>query len=149
MSDRVFVDTNVLIYAHDIEAGRKQERATRVLGDLWEKRTGVLSTQVLQEFYVNVTRKIPTPIKRSTARDIIKQYSVWQVVEPDVDMILRASELEERHALSFWDAMIVAAARKGGAEKILTEDLNHGERIDGVTIENPFAERKGIGTSIM
>lgn len=138
MSGRVFVDTNVLIYAHDIEAGGKQEKASQVLGELWQARTGVMSTQVLQEFYVNVTRKIPTPLKRSTARDIIRQYSVWPVVEPDVDMIVRASELEERHTLSFWDALIVAAAREAGAAKILTEDLNHGETIDGVTIENPF-----------
>lgn len=138
MTVKTFVDTNVLIYAHDIQAGRKQEKASQVLGDLWQTKTGVVSTQVLQEFYVNVTRKIPTPIKRSTAKDIIKQYSVWQVVESDVDMILRASELEERHALSFWDAMIIAAARKAGAARILTEDLSHGEIIDGVVIENPF-----------
>jgi predicted nucleic acid-binding protein len=140
MSGRTFVDTNVLIYAHDIQAGRKQEKAARILGDLWETRTGVLSTQVLQEFYVNVTRKIPSPLKRSTARDIIRQYSVWPVVGPDTDMIVRASELEESHQLSFWDAMIVAAARQAGAGKILTEDLNHGETVDGVAIENPFAE---------
>ncbi len=139
MSGRVFVDTNVLIYAHDIQAGRKQEKAAGILGDLWQARTGVLSTQVLQEFYVNVTRKIPSPLKRSTARDIIRQYSVWPVIGPDADMIVRASELEESHSLSFWDAMIVAAARRMGATKILTEDLNHGETIDGVTIENPFA----------
>ena len=138
MSGRIFVDTNVLIYAHDIQAGRKQEKAARILGDLWETRAGVLSTQVLQEFYVNVTRKIPSPLKRSTARDIIRQYSVWSVIGPDADLILRASELEESHQLSFWDAMIVAAARKAGAGKILTEDLSHGETIDGVTIENPF-----------
>lgn len=138
MSGRVFVDTNVLIYAHDNEAGLKQEKASQVLGELWQSRKGVMSAQVLQEFYVNVTRKIPTPLKRSTARDIIRQYSVWPVVEPDADMIVRASELEERHTLSFWDALIVAAAREAGAAKILTEDLNHGEFIDGVTIENPF-----------
>ena len=140
MSGRTFVDTNVLIYAHDIQAGRKQEKAARILGDLWETRTGVLSTQVLQEFYVNVTRKIPSPLKRSTARDIIRQYSVWPVVGPDTHMIVRASELEESHQLSFRDAMTVAAARQAGAAKILTEDLNNGETIDGVSIENPFAE---------
>jgi predicted nucleic acid-binding protein len=138
MSGKVFVDTNILIYAHDIQAGRKQEKAARILNELWQARTGALSTQILQEFYVNVTRKIPTPLKRSTARDIIRQYSVWPVIELNADMILRASELEERHQLSFWDAMIMTAARQAGAAKILTEDLNHGETIDGVTIENPF-----------
>ena len=108
--------------------------------ELWETRLGVISAQVLQEFYVNVTRKIPTPLKRSIARDIIRQYSVWPVVEPNADMIIRASELEERHQLSFWDAMIVAAARQAGAARIITEDLSHGETVDGVAIENPFTE---------
>ena len=138
MSDRTFVDTNVLIYAHDIEAGHKYEDASSILLDLWQSRTGVISIQVLQEFYVNVTRKIPVPISRSTARDIIRQYSVWPVVEPDADMVVRASEIEERHKLSFWDAMIVAAAHKAGATRILTEDLGHGETVAGVSIENPF-----------
>jgi len=138
MNGRVFVDTNILIYAHDNEAGLKQERASQILGELWQAKKGVMSTQVLQEFYVNVTRKIPTPLKRATARDIIRQYSAWPIVEPDVDMIIFASEMEERHTLSFWDALIIAAACRIGAEKIITEDLNHGQNIDGMTIENPF-----------
>jgi predicted nucleic acid-binding protein len=77
MSDKVFIDTNILIYAHDKDAGKKRERAARVLLDLWHTKAGVLSTQVLQEFYVNVTRKIPEPLDKSTARDIIERYSVW------------------------------------------------------------------------
>jgi len=138
MSDKVFVDTNILIYSHDTDAGEKYEKAVKLMVELWQSRTGIISTQVLQEFYVNVTRKIPTPLDQSTARDIIRQYSVWPIVKPDVEMIVHASELEERHALSFWDALIIASARGGGADRIITEDLNHGATIDGVNIYNPF-----------
>lgn len=138
MSDKVFVDTNVLIYAHDVDAGHKHAVAADLLTDLWRERQGVLSTQVLQEFYVNVTRKIPMPLPRSIARDLVSSYAVWQVERVDLDQVLRASELEERYQLSFWDALIVSSARKAGATKILSEDLSHGQRIDGILVENPF-----------
>jgi predicted nucleic acid-binding protein len=98
----------------------------------------VLSTQVLQEFYVNVTRKIPTPLQRSVARSIVRSYALWEIGAIGPEEILKASELEERVSLSFWDALIVTAAQKAGAVKILSEDLNPGQRIDGVQIENPF-----------
>lgn len=139
MSGRVFVDTNILIYAHDIDAGKKHGKAARILVDLWQSRMGVMSTQVLQEFYVNVTRKIPNPLERKVARDVVRQYSVWPIVSPDIHTIVRASEIEERYSLSFWDALIVAASREAGAERLLTEDLKDGETIDGVLVENPFA----------
>ncbi len=138
MSDKVFVDTNILIYAHDSEAGEKREKAAAALRTLWDSRQGVLSTQVLQEFYVNVTRKIPRPLEKHTARDIIERYSAWPVVSIDTTLILRASRMEEQHQLSFWDALIVAAAQKSNAVKLLSEDLNTGQQIDGVLIENPF-----------
>lgn len=139
MPDRVFVDTNILIYAHDLEAGRKHEVARSVVRDLWTSRLGVLSTQVLQEFYVNMTRKIPIPLPRATVRQIVRSYAAWQVEVPGPDMILRASELEERYQLSFWDALVVVAAVEGGAARILSEDLNPGQTLDGVVVENPFA----------
>ena len=139
MNDKVFVDTNILIYAHDTEAGYKREKAAETLLTLWDNRQGILSTQVLQEFYVNVTRKIPQPLKRSTARDVIERYSVWPVVSIDTPLILRASNVEEQHQLSFWDALIVAAAQQSNATKLLSEDLNNGQRIGGLVIENPFA----------
>jgi len=139
MSDKSFIDTNVLIYAHDVDAGDKHVIAVGILKELWSTRLGVLSTQVLQEFYVNVTRKIPSPLPRSIARDIVKDYITWQVEIVDLEQVLLASELEERYQLSFWDALIVAAVRKGGAAKILSEDFNAGQRIDGVSIENSFA----------
>ncbi len=138
MSDKVFVDTNVLIYAHDVDAGAKHTVAAELVRDLWTTRLGVLSTQVLQEFYVNVTRKIPAPLPRAVARDIVTSYAVWQIEPIDVDRVREASELEERHRLSFWDALILVAARRGGAEKILSEDLNAGARTNGVLVVNPF-----------
>lgn len=139
MSDKVFVDTNVLIYAHDVDAGAKHAVAAGLVKDLWASRLGVLSTQVLQEFYVNVTRKIPAPLARAVARDIVTSYAVWQVEPIDVDRVREASELEERHRLSFWDALILVAARRGGAAKVLSEDLNPGARTNGVLVVNPFA----------
>jgi predicted nucleic acid-binding protein len=138
MRDRVFVDTNVLIYAYDIDAGEKHGRAKGLLAGLWEADGGIISTQVLQEFYVNVTAKIPTPIAPARARGVLSAYRAWQVEQSSLDTILFASELQERHQLSFWDAMIVAAASNGGAETLLTEDLNHGQVIEGVRVRNPF-----------
>lgn len=143
MSDKVFVDTNVLIDAHDVDAGEKRQVARRVLAELWNSRLGVLSSQVLQELYVNVTRKISSPLTCHKAREIVRNYGVWQVVSIAPADILQASELEERHQISFWDALIVVAARNAGAVKVLSEDLSHGHRIGGVMIENPFAVATG------
>ena len=135
---KVFVDTNILIYAYDISAGEKHLTALQQVTDLWKSETGLISTQVLQEFYVNVTRKIVKPLNISVARSIIEDMSRWEVVTVEPDTILAAIDLQREHLLSFWDAMIVAAAIVGGAETLLTEDLNHGQDISGVTIRNPF-----------
>ena len=124
MTDRVFVDTNVLIYAHDNQAGPGHEEARSLVERIWLERSGMVSVQVLQEFYVNITRKIPEPIPRAQARSLIETYSTWTVVRPEPRDLLYASEIEERYRLSFWDAMIVATAVKGGAEFLLTEDLS-------------------------
>lgn len=138
MSDRVFVDTNILIYAYDLDAGAKHVRAQALVRSLWEAGGGMVSTQVLQEFYVNVTRKIPVPLTLAVARGIIASYRAWQVEINSVDTLLQASEIQERHQLSFWDSMIVAAAAQGGAATLLSEDLNHGQQVGSVRIENPF-----------
>jgi len=138
MSGRIFVDTNILIYAHDLDAGSKRKIAVAIMEELWEHQTGVISTQVLQEFYVNVTRKISNPIPKTKARGIIENYRYWQVEQNSPATILSASEIEERYMLSFWDSLIIAAASKSNATKILTEDLNHGQVIAGILIENPF-----------
>lgn len=139
MSDKAFVDTNVLIYAYDLDAGRKHDMGAALLRDLWHRQCGVISTQVMQEFYVNITRKIPKPLARARARGILQNYLAWHVHLNGPQTVFLASELEERHGLGFWDAMIVAAAVHTGAERVLTEDLNHGQMIEGVRIENPFA----------
>jgi len=133
-----FVDTNVLAYAYDRSETVKQSVAQAQLEVLWRNRTGTLSTQVLQEFYVVATRKLAAPMHRTTARKIVALYAEWPVVQVDAPLLLAASELEERHTLSFWDALIVEAARRSGATRLLTEDLQAGRRIGGVRIENPF-----------
>lgn len=138
MSDKVFVDTNVLVYAHDIDSGSKHEIAVKIIMDLWEKSNGILSNQVLQEFYVIITKKIIKPISLSETRAIIKNYLMWQIEESNPSSILKASEIQEKHNISFWDALIVTAAEQAGAVKILTEDMNHGQSIESILIENPF-----------
>jgi predicted nucleic acid-binding protein len=137
MSDKVFIDTNVLIYAFDIDAGRKHEIAKELLKNLWEQKSGALSMQVLQEFYSNVTRKIATPLSTELARRIVTLYSQWCIVTSPEE-IAKAFQIEDQHHVSFWDALILAAAYKAGAVRILTEDLNHGQFIDRMRIENPF-----------
>jgi predicted nucleic acid-binding protein len=138
MTGRVFVDTNVLIYAHDLDAGLKHDRAVSIVSGLWEKENGILSVQVLQEFYVNVTRKISRPLTAASARGVIQNYLAWHIETNEPSTVLLASEIGERNLLSFWDALIVASASKAGADRILSEDLNHGQVIEGILIENPF-----------
>jgi predicted nucleic acid-binding protein len=139
MSDKTFVDTNVLIYAHDLDAKAKHETAKRILRDLWSERAGVLSLQVLQEFYVNVTRKIPRPISKESARLVVSAYAIW-CTDTTLADITTAFRVEDEFQIGFWDALIVACAVKCGASKILTEDLNPGQMIAGMRIENPFAK---------
>jgi predicted nucleic acid-binding protein len=138
MSDVVFVDTNILIYAHDADAGAKRERAAEKLRQLWETGGGRLSVQVLQEFYVNVTRKLSTRVARSTAREVVNTYSAW-VREPITpETVLRATDVAELSQLSFWDALIVAAAEQAGAAELLSEDFNDGQVIAGIKVVNPL-----------
>ncbi len=139
MTGSIFVDTNVLVYAHDVDAGAKHVRARAIVRELWDAGNAVVSTQVLQELHRNVTRKIPTRVPLQAARDLVRAYATWRLERIDLPHILRASEIEERFQLSFWDALIMAAAASAGADRILSEDLSHGQRIDGVTVENPFA----------
>jgi predicted nucleic acid-binding protein len=135
-----FVDTNVLVYAYDADAGAKHAKAQSQLEALWRQESGLVSSQVLQEFYVTVTRKLSRPMRRQAAREVAATYRAWPVHRPDVDDLLAASELEERHKLSFWDALIVVSARRAGAASLLTEDLQEGRRFDDVVIVNPFRE---------
>lgn len=138
MNTKFFVDTNLLLYGYDKDAKEKHEMAIAWLKRLWELQTGIISTQVLQEFYVNATRKLSSPLSPNQAREVLTNYLIWQVEINTPDTILAASNLQERYQLSFWDAMIIAAARQGGATIVLTEDLNHGQIIEGMRIQNPF-----------
>ena len=133
-----FVDTSVLVYAHDTSDVRRQPIAARVLDDLWRTRDGVLSTQVLTEFYAVVTRKFDPPMPRREARTLVDAYAAWPVVQVGPSLIVAASALEEQHSLSFWDALILEAARRAGASRLVSEDLQHGRRIAGFVITNPF-----------
>ena len=137
MSVKTFVDTNILIYAHDLDAKEKHLTAKEVLDELWANRTGVMSTQVLQEFYVNVTRKLAKPLSKKVARTIVNTYVIWCVDITPAE-IAAAFRIEDEARIGFWDALVCAAAINSGAERILSEDLNAGQRITGVRIENPF-----------
>jgi predicted nucleic acid-binding protein len=138
MSAKVFIDTNVLVYAHDVDAGRKHQIAKSIVHGLSQQRCGALSMQVLQEFYVNVTRKIASPLSKGEARAIIEDFAHWCVATSPTD-IRQAFLIEDGARIGFWDALIVAAAVKSGAARILSEDMNHGQTIAGIPIENPFA----------
>jgi predicted nucleic acid-binding protein len=137
MSGKTFIDTNVLIYAHDKDAGAKNEVANAHLRDLWSERTGVLSVQVLQEFYVNVTRKIAAPISKDLARSVVNSYAIW-CAETTPTEISTAFQIEDEAGFGFWDALIVSSAVKSGATRILSEDFNPGQKIAGIVVENPF-----------
>ncbi|MBN1381624.1 MAG: PIN domain-containing protein [Deltaproteobacteria bacterium] len=138
MRDKIFIDTNILVYAHDLSAGDRHTGAYAIVEKLWEDETGVISVQVLQEFYVITTRKILNPLKPQQARELIGNYLAWPVQVNDAELTMRASEISEKVNLSFWDALIIAAALRMDAKKIITEDLNHGQIIEGIRIENPF-----------
>jgi Predicted nucleic-acid-binding protein, contains PIN domain len=135
---RTFVDTNVLLYAHDASEIEKQPIARALLEELWADGSGVLSTQVLQELYVVATRKFKPPMRRSEARELVALYATWSVVQVDVGLIVDAAALEERAQLSFWDALVIEAARRAGATRLVSEDLQDGRRIAGLVIEDPF-----------
>ena len=136
--DRIFIDTNILIYAYDATAGEKHASASNLLIDLWNSRLGAVSTQVLQEFFVNVVQKIPKPIDKRIAKEIVKDLLKWHVVVINGNSILDAIDISSRYRYSFWDAMIIESAIRGNARILMTEDLQNGQKIGGVTIKNPF-----------
>lgn len=120
MSDSTFVDTNVLIYAHDIDAGHKHEIAKAVLKNLWAERTGLLSTQVLQAFYASATRKIKTPLSKAEARSVVDTYAAWCVDGMTPADVSAAFQIEDQAQIGFWDALILAAAGRSAARRVLS-----------------------------
>ncbi|MCP9485496.1 MAG: PIN domain-containing protein [Gaiellaceae bacterium MAG52_C11] len=137
---RSFVDTNVLVYAHDASAGTKLDRARGLVGDLWRSREGCVSVQVLQELFVTLTRRIATPLDSTTAATVVADYAKWTTHAPASGDVLAAIEIHERDGISFWDAMIARSAASLGCDLLYTEDLNAGQRYGGVLVVNPFAE---------
>jgi predicted nucleic acid-binding protein len=133
-----FLDTNILVYAHDRSAGQKHERAKELVQELWDTGAGCLSIQVLQEFYVTVTRKVPQPVPVDTAARVISDLAFWRLHAPEARDVLGAIDLQQRYQLSFWDAMVVWSAAELGCRAIWSEDLNPGQVYDGVRLQNPF-----------
>jgi predicted nucleic acid-binding protein len=142
MSDKFFVDTNILMYAHDASAGAKHERAKTLVEQLWRDRTGVVSTQVLQELAVNLRRKAGRPLDGKATREIVADYLAWQVIVNGGESILEALDLEARFQISFWDALVVQAAQASGAEILYSEDLSDGQAYGAVRVINPL--RAGV-----
>lgn len=137
---RFFVDTNLLVYAYDSSAGKKWELASAVISALWKHRTGTISTQVVQELFVALTQKVADPISPKKAKEIIADLLHWPLVVIDADNILRAVDVQITYRLSFWDSLILQAAISSRTDYLLSEDLQHGQVIESVTIVNPFLE---------
>ncbi len=138
----VFIDTNILVYAHDQRDEKKALTAIALLTQLWTDRTGALSTQVLQEFYSVATGKLRPPMSPGEARQVVADYAEWAVVETTPQLIVSATVLHEQHDVSFWDSLIVEAALLSGADTLLTEDLQDGRRFGGLTVRNPFRDEE-------
>lgn len=138
MNDKCFVDTNILIYAHDRTAGTKHRRAQALVENLWESGRGALSTQVLQELCANLRRKVAHPVSPEELRVLIRDYSAWEIVVNTASSILNALEIEQRYNTSFWDALVIQAAESCGASILYSEDLAVGQRHGTVQIVNPL-----------
>jgi predicted nucleic acid-binding protein len=134
-----FVDTNILMYAHDERPDRRCKLARELLAHLWDTHTGVISIQVLQEFYANATKVFKLAMPHDQARRVIANYSRWRVIPTDPEMITSASRMLEEHSLSFWDALIVQAALRASATFLASEDLQDGRKFGSLTVRNPFA----------
>ena len=137
-----FIDTNILVYAHDSSANEKHIRAKEIIRVLWENRSGCLSIQVMQEFYVTVTQKVAIPMEPAPAAYIISDMSHWKVHSPSAGDVLAAIDLQQRyHHISFWDAMILQSAARMQCDVIWSEDLQSGQLYHGVKVVNPFSKR--------
>ena len=136
--DRVFLDSNIIVYAYDLSAGEKNKIAKEILVQLWNNQLGVLSTQVLQELFVALTKKIPKPLDAESAKLIVNDLLKWDVIINDGEYILKAIEIHIKYKYSFWDSMIIEAALQSGADLLLSEDMSDGQIMNGLTIKNPF-----------
>ena len=138
MSDKYFVDTNILVYAHDRSAGTKHDRARTLIEQLWQSGNGVLSTQVLQELCLNLCRKANPPLQIEETRRLLQDYLSWEVVVNSPESVLQALEIEDRYKTSFWDALILHAAEISGATVLYSEDFSANQKYGSVRVVNPF-----------
>ena len=138
MPDRTFIDTNILVYAYDIDEPVKQARAREILKQGIEGETAVISVQVIGEFFTVVTKRIPNPLSAEEAEQVLDLLSILPVIDLDFRMVRHAIEIHRQHGIAYWDALIVAAAYRAECTQILTEDLNAGQSYEGVTVVNPF-----------
>jgi predicted nucleic acid-binding protein len=133
---KVFLDTNILVYAQDRDSPAKRRRSREVIAALAQSGVGVISTQVMQEFYVAATRKLG--VAPLAAKSVLQTFTMFEIVQTSPELIDRAIDGSVLNRLSFWDALIVAAAAASGCSTIYSEDLNPGQTIQGVRIENPL-----------
>ena len=138
MAQKYFVDTNILIYAHDSSTGAKHDRARQLIERLWTSGEGVLSTQVLQELCINLQRKIARPISVEEVRQLIQDYMSWEIVVNTAESVIRALEIEVRYKISFWDALVLHAAENSGAAILYSEDLSAGQSYGSIQVVNPL-----------
>ncbi len=136
-----FLDTNILVYAYDFSASLKHDLAVQLIENCWENENGCLSIQVLQEFFVTVTRKIATPLDHQTARQIVADLAQWHLHTPKANDLLQAIDLQQNFKLAYWDAQVVQSASSLGCKLLFSEDLNHGQVYGNVQIINPFKEK--------
>jgi predicted nucleic acid-binding protein len=138
MAQKYFVDTNILIYAHDRAAGAKHDRALQLIERLWTSGEGVLSTQVLQELCINLRRRVAHPPSTDELRQMLQDYLSWEVVVNKPESVLQALEIELRYKISFWDALVLQAAEDSGATILYSEDLSAGQHYGSVQVVNPL-----------
>ena len=138
MANRDFFDSNILIYAYDPRDASKQVQAQRLLTDAIAGGSGVVSAQALGEFFNTVTRRLPNPLPNDMALEAIDRFAIMPVIELDLPLVRRAINTSGRYQISYWDALIIAAAERGGCARILSENLNSGQSYNGVVVVNPF-----------
>jgi predicted nucleic acid-binding protein len=138
VNERVFVDSSVLLYAHDHDAGERRAIAEHVLRTLWTDRSGVLSVQVLEEFYDAFVTRATTAAAKRVGRELVETYTAWRVTTLDAADLLAACDHSERFQVDVRDATILVAAKKVRAAVLLTDSLHHGWHVGGLEIRNPF-----------
>jgi len=140
MRDKIFLDTNIIVYAHDRSSGKKHRIAMEIMEYLWERKKGVISVQVMQEFYICVTTKILKPIPLKDVRKILEYLLNWDVIINDEHITIKAIDLQEKYQFSFWDSLIVQSVIQSQAGTLFSEDLSDGQVIENVKITNPFIQ---------